>query len=138
MEYMEYIETPLWKKTLMQSVIIFLISILVIALINVGKTILDNYRYSAEKEMWLAKIEREQAGYDGLIALKEFVKSDTYQRKLAHELGLYSKDEQPLMLVLPPEMQQELHEFNPITREEKVLEPPYWRQWWELFFGPME
>lgn len=138
MENMEHLETPLWKKTLMQSVIIFLISILVIALIHVGKTILDNYRYSAEKEMWLAKIEREQAGYDRLMVLKEFVASDTYQRKLAHELGLYGPNEQPLMLVLPPEMQQEIHEFNPITREKKVLEPPYWRQWWELFFGPME
>ncbi len=138
MENIDYIETPLWKKTLMQSVIIFLISILVVASINVGKTILDNYRYSAEKDMWLARIEREKDDYKQLLKLQKFVASDTYQRKLAHELGLYAPDEQPLMIVLPPEMQQELHEFDPITREKKVIEAPYWKQWWELFFGPME
>lgn len=138
MENMDNNDVPLWKKTIMQSIVLVLISILVIAVINLGQTVLDNYRYTAEKEMWIARIEREKAEYERLIALQEFVNSDTYQRKLAHELGLYGPNEQPLMLVLPPEMQQELHEFNPITREEKILEPPYWRQWWELFFGPME
>jgi hypothetical protein len=53
-------------------------------------------------------------------------------------MGLYAPDERPLVLILPPEMEEDVREFDPVYREGEVLEPPYWQQWWELFFGSGE
>ncbi len=119
----------------MQFVTLVLVTILIISLGNFAKTMLDNYLLSAEKASWEAKIAQEQAEYERLMEQMAFVESDTYQRQLAHEMGLYAPDERPLVLVLPPGQEEEVRDFDPVFREGEVLEPPYWQQWWELFFG---
>jgi hypothetical protein len=119
----------------MQFVTLVLVTILILALANFAKTMLDNYRLGAEKAEWQAKIDQEMAEYERLLEQKAYVQSDSYQRQLAHEMGLYAPDERPLVLVLPPGREEEVREFDPVFREAEILEPPYWQQWWELFFG---
>lgn len=128
-------EPQRWQLPLMQFVTLMMMTILVIAMGNFAKTMLDNYRLRAEKETWEARIAQEQAEYERLLAQKAYVESESYQRQLAHEMGLYAPDEQPLVLVLPPDMQEEARDFDPVYRTGEALEPPYWQQWWELFFG---
>lgn len=128
-------EQPRWQLPLLQFVTLMLMTILVVALGSFARTMLDNYRLRAEHEMWEARIAQEEAEHERLLAQREYVASDAYQRQLAHEMGLYAPNERPLVLVLPPELHEEIRNFDPVFREAEVLEPPYWRQWWELFFG---
>ena len=125
---------------IMQFITLILITISILALGNFAKAVLDNHRLDAEKAMWQAKIEQELAEKERLLKQKELVASDTYQRQLAHELGLYAPDEQPLVLILPPESQDRsnIHQFDPVYREGELIEPPNWLQWWDLFFGELE
>ncbi|MGH2543599.1 MAG: hypothetical protein ACRDIB_12410 [Ardenticatenaceae bacterium] len=128
-------EQQRWQLPIMQFVTLVLVTILIIALGHFAKTMLDNHRLSADKAMWQARIAQEEAEYQRLLAQKAFVESETYQRQLAHEMGLYAPDERPLVLILPPEMEEDVRAFDPVYREGEVWEPPYWQQWWELFFG---
>lgn len=124
-----------FKLPIMEFVTLFFITISILALGNFASTVMDHYQMSAVKAEWQAKIDQEKAEQQRLLKQKELVASDAYQRQLAHELGLYAPDEQPLVLILPPELQEDINEFNPIYREGIEFEPPYWQQWWELFFG---
>jgi hypothetical protein len=124
-----------WQLPVLQVITLILVTIVVVALGHFGKTMLDNYRLSAEREMWQAKIDKEKAENERLIAQRDFVASETYQRQLAHEMGLYAPDERPLVLILPPELKEEVRDFDPVFRQGEVLQVPYWQQWWELFFG---
>jgi hypothetical protein len=124
-----------WQLPVMQFVTLVLGMILFIALGNFAKTMLDNYWLSAEKVEWEARIAQEEAENERLLAQQAFVESETYQRQLAHEMGLYAPDERPLVLVLPPGQEDDVRDFDPVFREGEILEPPYWQQWWVLFFG---
>jgi hypothetical protein len=128
-------EQQRWQLPIMQFMTLVVVTILVVALVHFARTMLDNYRLSAEKEMWQAKIDREVYEHQRMLEQKAFVESETYQRQLAHEMGLYAPDERPLVLVLPPEMREDVRDFDPVFRQGEVLKPPYWQQWWELFFG---
>lgn len=123
---------------IMEFITLFLITISLLALGNFASTVMDHYQMKAVKAEWQAKIEQEEAEYERLLKQKERVQSDAYQRQLAHELGFYASNEQPLVLVLPPELQDEMDEINPIYREGTEFEPPYWQQWWDLFFGEVK
>jgi hypothetical protein len=112
--------------------------VILIAVFSFARTMLDNYWLAQEKAEWQAKIDAEQAEYDRLLRQKEFIESDAYQSQLAHEMGLYAPNERPLVVVLPPDMQADFREFDPVFREADVYEPPYWQQWWRLFFGERE
>lgn len=129
-------EQQRWQLPIMQFVMLVLLTVLFVAAGHFAKTMLDNYRLGAEKEAWQARIDQEVAEHARLLEQKAFVESDTYQRQLAHEMGLYGADERPLVLVLPPEMEEDVRDFDPVFREGEVVELPYWQQWWELFFGP--
>ncbi len=131
-------EQQRWQLPVMQFVTLVLVTILIIALANFARTMLENYRLSADKAELEAVIALEQEEENRLLAQKEHVASDTYQRQLAHEMGLYAPDERPLVLVLPPEMEDDVRDFDPVFRQGEILEPPYWEQWWDLFFGPQE
>jgi hypothetical protein len=128
-------EQQRWQLPVMQFVTLVLMAILLIALGHFAKTMLENHRLSAQKAMLEAQMAREEAEGERLRAQQAYVASDAYQRQLAHEMGLFAPDERPLVLILPPEMEEDVRDFDPIYREGKVLEPPYWQQWWELFFG---
>lgn len=125
-----------WQLPLMQFVTLMLMTLLLVALGHFARTMVDNYRLNTEKAMWEARIEQEREAHARLLEQKAFVASDSYQRHLAHEMGLYAPDERPLVLLVPPEMADEVEQFDPIYREGTVVEPPYWQQWWALFFGP--
>ncbi|MBA3532345.1 MAG: hypothetical protein H0T73_10530 [Ardenticatenales bacterium] len=131
-------ESQGWQLPIMQFVTLMLMTILVITLGHFAKTMLDNYQLNAEKTAWQARIEQEQMEHQRLLDQKAFVESDTYQRQMAHEMGLYAPDERPLVLLVPPEMQETVSEFDPVYREGEVVEAPYWQQWWVLFFGGEE
>jgi cell division protein FtsL len=128
-------ESQGWQLPIMQFVTLMLMTILVIALGHFARTMFDNYQLSVEKAAWQARIEQEQLEHERLLEQKAYVESDTYQRQLAHEMGLYAPDERPLVLLVPPEMQEVVTAFDPIYRTGEVVEPPYWQQWWVLFFG---
>jgi hypothetical protein len=125
-----------WQLPITQFITLVLITVFLVAIGSFAKTMLDNYRMNAEKVVWQARIDQEVAEHERLLEQKAFVESETYQRQLAHEMGLYAPDEKPLVLVLPPEMQEDVRDFDPIFRQGEVVEPPYWQQWWDLFFGP--
>jgi len=128
-------QVKLLQLPIMEFLTLFFITISIFALGNFANTVMDHYKMSAVKAEWQAKIDQEEAEQQRLLKQKELVASDAYQRQLAHELGLYAPDEQPLVLILPPELQEDVNEFNPIYREGIEFEPPYWQQWWDLFFG---
>ena len=123
---------------IMEFATLFFITISMLALGNFASTVMEHYKMKALKSEWQAKIDRELAEQERLEKQLELVQSDAYQRQLAHELGRYAPDEQPLVLILSPELQEEVDEFDPIYREGVEFEPPYWQQWWELFFGVQE
>lgn len=112
--------------------------VIIVAVFSFARTMIDNYWLTQEKAEWQAKIDLEKAEYERLLRQKEFVESAAYQSRLAHEMGLYAPQERPLVVVLPPDMQQDYREFNPVFREAELYEPPYWQQWWRLFFGERE
>ncbi len=120
---------------IMEFATLFFITISLLALGNFASTVMDHYEMKALKSEWQAKIDQELAEKGRLEKQLKLVASDAYQRQLAHELGRYSPDEQPIVLILPPELQEDVDELNPIYREGKEFEPPYWQQWWDLFFG---
>ena len=112
--------------------------VILVAVFSFARTMLDNYWLAQDKAEWQVKIDAENAEYDQLLRQKEYIESEAYQRQLAHEMGLYAPDERPLVMVLPSELQADYREFDPVYREAEITEPPYWQQWWGLFFGPKE
>ncbi|HEX8684245.1 MAG TPA: hypothetical protein VF707_18150 [Ardenticatenaceae bacterium] len=131
-------EQQRWQLPISQFVTLVLVTIFLVAVGNFARTMLDNYRLNAEKTVWQARIDQEIAEHERLLAQKAYVESETYQRQLAHEMGLYAPDERPLVLVLPPGMETDVRQFDPIFRQGEIVEPPYWQQWWDLFFGKRE
>lgn len=119
---------------LSQFITLILGTVLVLSLINFGLTAIENYRLQHKAETLRASIAAEKAENERLQARKEYIASDAYQTQLAHELGLYGQDEKRIMVVAPPELKQEKAETDPIFRTAEVPEPPYWQQWWNLFF----
>ena len=118
-----------------QFVTVMLATLLFFSLFSFGKTMFNNYWLSADKAGWEAKIEAEAARQARLETQLVEVKSDAYQRQLAHEMGLYAPNKQPLSLILPPDMESESRELPPIIQPALPLDPPNWQQWWLLFFG---
>ena len=124
-----------WQLPIVQFATLVVVMMLVFAVGSFAKTMLDNYRLSDERAHWTALRDEEKAKYERLTAERERVAAESYQRRLAHEMGLYAPDERPLTLVLPAGAQREADDFAPVYREATPYEPPYWQQWWELFFG---
>lgn len=127
-----------WQLPIVQFATLVVVMMLVFAVGSFAKTMLDNYRLSDEHARWESLLAEEQGEYERLTMERERVLSDSYQRRLAHEMGLYAPDERPLTLVLPANAQPEPDDFDPVYREATPYEPPYWQQWWELFFGAEE
>lgn len=124
-----------WQLPIMQFATLVGVMLLLMAVGSFAKTMLDNYRLADERARWESLLAEQQAQHAALLTRREVALSDTRQRQLAHEMGLYAPNERPIVLVLPPEMRQPANDFTPTYREEVPYEPPYWQQWWELFFG---
>ena len=118
-----------------QFVAVMLATLLLFAFFSFARTMLQNYWLSADKAEWEQKIALEEARRSRLEAQLVQVESDAYQRQLAHEMGLYAPNEHPLVLILPPDIEDESRELAPILRPAVPLPRPYWQQWWELFLG---
>lgn len=120
---------------LSQFMTVILATVLALSLVNFALTAVKSYRLRHVELELKTAIQAEQAEQARLLERKRFVQGEQYQRHLAHELGLYADDERPLVLIVPPEMKDELEESNPVFREGQQLAKPYWQQWWDLFFG---
>lgn len=125
-----------WQLPVVQFLTLVLVTLLIVAFGNFTKTMLDNYRLRAEKATWEARIAQEEAEYARLLEQQVYVASDPYQRQLAHEMGFYAPDEHPLVLIVPPDLEDEVRAFDPVFREATPIETPNWQRWWDLFFGP--
>lgn len=119
---------------LSQFITLILATVLALSFANFVLTAIESYRLQHQADTLRAAIAAEQAEHERLLARKEYVASDAYQTQLAHELGLYAPDERRLMVVAPPGLLEAETEVDPIFRTATVEEPPYWQQWWELFF----
>jgi hypothetical protein len=120
---------------LSQFMTVILATVLAVSLLNFALTAIQNYRLRHTEMELRAAIEAEKEEQARLLARKEFIQSEQYQRQLAHEMGLYAPNERPIVLVMPPEMKQELENVDPVFRQTEPLQEPYWQQWWDLFFG---
>src|SRR5690606_4099055 len=109
---------------------VILATVLAVSLLNFALTAIQNYRLRHTEMELRAAIEAEKEEQARLLARKEFIQSEQYQRQLAHEMGLYAPNERPIVLVMPPEMKQELENVDPVFRQTEPLQEPYWQQWW--------
>lgn len=120
---------------LSQFMTVILVTVLVLSLVNFALTAVKSYRLRHVELELKAAIKAEQEEQARLLERKRFVESEQYQHQLAHELGLYGENERPLVLIVPPEMEEEFEDVDPIFRKGEQFQKPYWQQWWDLFFG---
>lgn len=125
--------------TISQFVTLLLLTILLLSLANFGLRAVERYRLRHRAEVLQAAIAAEREEQTRLLARKAYVASPEYQARLAHELGLYAPNERRLVVLGGDTLRRkEVAEETVILREAQVPVVPYWQQWWETFFGPLD
>nr|WP_290670279.1 hypothetical protein [Ardenticatena sp.] len=132
-------QTNRLSLTISQFVTLLLLTILLLSLANFGLRAVERYRLRHRADVLQAAIAAEREEYARLLARKAYVASPEYQARLAHELGLYAPNERRLIVLDGESLRNTtVEEERVVVREADMPVQPYWQQWWEAFFGPLD
>jgi len=97
------------------------------------------YRLRREEARLQQAVAEEKAKAAALEARKAYVQSDAFVEEWARTVAKLTQPGE-VRVVLLSEGQQPAESLGPTLGTYRLQEGalPYWQQWWELFFGPVQ
>jgi len=122
--------------SLPKIVSIVTITLVAVFTIEFGRRALDNYHVQRQVEWLRGVVAAEEEENEALQERLAYVSSDTYVEEIARERLKMVKEGEAAVVVLPESTEELSATTSQSVTESPVDEPePYWRQWWDLFFG---
>ena len=107
-------------------------TIFIYLMFSIGSRTIQLYGSKAEADGLKEEIAALEQENKHLLKNKELVTSDAYIEKIAREeLGMSRLGEQPVIILSDIDKSSETEGTNNKTEDPR----PYWRQWWDMFFG---
>ncbi len=107
-------------------------TVFIYLMFSIGGRTIQLYGLKAEAETLRKEIATLEQENKHLLSRKQIVTSDTYIEKIAREeLGMSRPGEQPVIIVSDNDQASKMEDSIVEVQDPR----PYWRQWWDLFFG---
>ncbi len=99
---------------------------------SIGTRTLQLYGQKAKADKIKGEISSLEQENKRLIKNKELVLSDAYVEKIAREeLGMAKEGEKAVIVLSDPDTSSKAENSTADRKDPQ----PYWRQWWDMFFG---
>ncbi len=103
---------------------------------SVGKA-WEAYQLKQEEKRLRQEIEELQTYNAALQTQKKYAQSEAFIEYEARQMGMIKPGETAVIVVTPPEAEENVDRAASPDKQVEVL-LPNWRRWWNLFFGESE